>query len=130
MKKTVFFYLAFCLTGTLQGCYDSLQTHWSEGPYAVWDSPSNPSCRDLVYKLGGGAGITRVDCVFRLGFNERYIIAESGGGRTAFWILDREKDRRRFKSDEAVEGPFTLEEFSTKKEELGISSLRFEREFR
>lgn len=129
MKKTVFF-ITLCLTGILTGCYDSLRTHWRAGPYAVWDSPSDPSCTNLVYRLGGGAGITRVCCVSRIGFNERYLIAESGGGRAAYWILDRQKDGRHFKAGEAVEGPFTREGFDARKEGLGIGHLRFEKEFR
>ena len=114
----------------LAGCRDSVQTHWSEGPYAVWDSPSDPSCGDLVYKLGGGAAITRINCVSRIGSSQRYLIAESGGNTVAYWILDKEKDRRHFRPFQAVEGPLAPAEFRARKLELGIGHLMFEEKLR
>jgi hypothetical protein len=125
MSKKIYL-IFFCLVFPFTACLDSLDTHWSEGNYEVWDSPTAPSCKNLYYNLGGGSGIGRVNCISRIGSNDRYIVAASGA---SYWILDKEKDDKYFNSDEIIFGPFDIDEFDSVKEKLGISSLEFEEDF-
>lgn len=96
------------------------------------DSPSDPSNKTLYYDLNGD-GIGRVNHVSRLGTNDSFIIVESAGSRQSprnmYWILDKDKDTKFMNSNEIIEGPFSLEEFNARKEELGIGNLNLNEQF-
>ena len=128
MKKIIRIVI-LCIPLSFSSCLDILRTYWSEGKYEVGDSPSDPTCKDLYYNLGDGAGIGRVMCVSHIGSNNRYIIAASKNGGKKYWILDKENDGGHLNADQIVDGPFNLNDFNAEKAKLGISSLSFDEEF-
>lgn len=73
----------------------------------------------------------RLDCISKIGDNDQFIIAETKNTQNIvqYWIINKDKDRPELPANRIVEGPFSLSEFTNRKEELKIESLNFQKDF-
>lgn len=108
---------------TATSCFDAYDlTFWEDGKYIVQTDPGDPMCK-VLYLSKEKSGIPRIDCISKIGSNDKYIIGQSEDKK--YWLLDKSKDNWRLYQDEIVEGPLTLEQFETRKKDLSISTLTF-----
>lgn len=121
-------YILFSLTS----CLDWGRTYWSEDNYEVQENPGI-SCKTLYYKLENGTGIGRVDYVSKIGSNDCFLIIESidtsKNGKAQYWIIDKKKDKPTFNGNEITVGPLSIDSFNTRKKQLSIENLTFEKDF-
>jgi len=125
MTRTFIFILSIILTS----CFDLYEPiYWRDGKYSVSTSPSGPSCKDLNIDItDDGDEHGRVECVAKIGSNDKFIIVQSTGDQ--YWIIDRIKDNPLLNANEIVQGPFNLNDFKNVKNKLGIRELDFSKEF-
>lgn len=125
--KIIKYILTLIVLSFLSSCVDIFhKTYWSEENYEVVDNPGKTSCKTLYFKLENGAGIGRVNFISRIGSNNSFIIAESiEEGIIEYWILNKEKDNKYYNANEIIEGPFDINTFNKRKEELEIIRLDF-----
>src|ERR1700758_4482744 len=101
MTRTSIFILTFALT--LTSCFDLYEpTYWRDGKYSISTSATEPSCKDLDVDVDDdGGAIGRVDCVTKIGSNDKFIIVQSAGDK--YWVVDRLKDNKFLNANEIVQ---------------------------
>ncbi len=105
------------LTGFLSSCLFDSGTKWEDPPYSVsWiHSPAN---LELVYELGEGSSIGRVDSIIKkVGSDANYVVAQRN---SEYYYIEKKKDHQYLNGADIAKGPFSAEEFLKIKEDLKL----------
>jgi len=121
MKKI---YLLLTVCFLLSSCFDLFDpAYWKDGNYRLSSDPGAPGCLTLA---NDNIGLLR--CVKSIGSNEEYIIATeiSRKNEVQYWIIKKKES----KYEEEPQGPFDLKQFTEMKNNLSISNLNFDKQFK
>lgn len=103
-------------------CFDLFTpTKRIDGNYYLSPSPANNGWT-LYYDLGDG-GHGRIDSVGKIGWTDKYIIAENKGN---YYFLDKTKDEGLLNAEEIVIGPFGQDKFEKMLDSLHITNFKFD----
>ena len=75
-----------------------------------------------------------VDCVLKIGFNDKYLIVSSYKDTSkviGYWIINKSiKEIEKIKKTENVEGPLDFDKFNERKKILKIDTVEFTKEIK
>ena len=123
------------LKSILKSSHDIL---WSDksNKYLVWeysikDLDIHDSCNKLSFVTTEGKEYKRLECIFKIGGNDHFIIAQTNQNTNIkYWIINKDKDNSKLMPAQIVEGPLDSIQFIIRKREFNINEIDFQIEFK